>query len=274
MTLVPATVVSVRPLHIWLVLTVLVASGCERTTNLVDSQRDAAAGLLDASQVIDAALPTEAGRAQCKGGTCACDNGDDDDGDGRIDGLDGECSGPYDDDEGSFATGEDKGGNPKCSDCFFDGNAGPGDDGCDIPVSCAIDGTPAGGSGSCNMCTPNARCIDTCQPRTPNGCDCFGCCEVYTGATFVTVQLVDSCSLADIGNVARCPRCVPSTSQCRNECGRCELCLGRQLDDLPEGCTQPGGGAYTCDNGQVCGDRQPCAGLEYCAQGCCVPVIL
>src|SRR5688572_6561790 len=39
------------------------------------------------------------------GGDCVCDNGLDDDEDGLIDGLDPECTGPFDNDEGTFATG-------------------------------------------------------------------------------------------------------------------------------------------------------------------------
>ena len=41
----------------------------------------------------------------CGGSGCACSDGKDNDGDGLIDGMDPECTGPLDNDEGSFATG-------------------------------------------------------------------------------------------------------------------------------------------------------------------------
>lgn len=30
--------------------------------------------------------------------------------------------------------------------------------------------------------TPDAACLAFCMPLTPNGCDCFGCCEVFAAA--------------------------------------------------------------------------------------------
>src|SRR5688500_10744812 len=45
------------------------------------------------------------GTELCGDAGCVCSNGLDDDDDGAADGLDPECTGPYDDDEGSFATG-------------------------------------------------------------------------------------------------------------------------------------------------------------------------
>src|SRR5688572_29043604 len=45
------------------------------------------------------------GTELCGDAGCACSNGLDDDDDGFADGLDAECTGPYDDDEGTFATG-------------------------------------------------------------------------------------------------------------------------------------------------------------------------
>jgi hypothetical protein len=61
------------------------------------------------------------------GGPCGCSDGIDNDGDGTIDGFDLECTGPADNDEGTFATGI-SGDNvdPKWQDCFFDGNSGGG----------------------------------------------------------------------------------------------------------------------------------------------------
>ena len=68
----------------------------------------------------------------CTPGGPQCSNCKDDDGDGLIDGFDPECTGPFDNDEGSFATGI-PGDNKDAinQDCFFDGNSGAGNDGCD-----------------------------------------------------------------------------------------------------------------------------------------------
>jgi hypothetical protein len=73
----------------------------------------------------------------CGDRACACADGMDNDGDGTADGFDTECTGPNDDDEGSFATGI-SGDNmdPKWQDCFFDGNSGGGDDGCRYATEC------------------------------------------------------------------------------------------------------------------------------------------
>jgi hypothetical protein len=111
-------------------------------------------------------------------------------------------------------------------------------------------------------------CVDSCLPRTPNGCDCFGCCEVQVGADTLAIRLADSCSLRDLSNETKCPRCVQS-SECRNPCGRCELCPGKTEDDLPADCV-----SYVCDQADVCSSQRPCSGFSYCSQGCCVPIII
>ncbi len=60
---------------------------------------------------IDAPVPTPTypvnpnGQARCGTHVCACDDGLDNDGEGLMDGVDPESTGPYDDDESSFATG-------------------------------------------------------------------------------------------------------------------------------------------------------------------------
>ena len=75
----------------------------------------------------------------CTPGGPQCSNCVDDDGDGKIDGFDIECTGPLDNDEGSFATGI-PGDNIDAvmQDCFFDGNSGAGNDGCNIHVCCIL----------------------------------------------------------------------------------------------------------------------------------------
>ena len=110
--------------------------------------------------------------ALCGGRPCQCDDGKDDDGDGLTDGFDPECTGPYDDDERTSPPGSpNKRG--KCRDCFWDDNAGGGDDDCSYAAACLQGQAASAGSCSCDV---TDTCIDTCLDRTPNGCDCFGCC--------------------------------------------------------------------------------------------------
>jgi hypothetical protein len=123
----------------------------------------------------------------------------------------------------------------------------------------------------------SAACVSACLPRTPNGCDCFGCCQVARAdGSLVNLLLNPSCSLDRIDDQTACPRCVTST-ECFNPCGTCELCPGKKSAELPELCAGGSGGqqpAYTCDGGeQVCGDRLPCPAEYYCHQGCCLQAI-
>jgi hypothetical protein len=251
----------------------LCIAACARTTNLASNQLGAEpdSGLgLDGG--VDANVPRmDAGVALCGNQPCACSNNRDDDGDGFIDGFDAECTGPYDQDEGTFATGATKDGNPHCVDCFFDSNGGSGDDGCLLAVSCSVDGTTSDSVPACNTCTPSSRCVDSCLPRTPNGCDCFGCCELNLANDKVFIRLTDTCSLRNVSDTEACPRCTV-TESCFNPCGRCELCPGKTLDALPSDCAE-GDLAYTCEQGTACGDSTPCGYSEYCVQGCCVPVV-
>src|SRR5690349_6632151 len=133
-----------RPRTVFLLT--LFAAGCSsRTVNLAKSFK-----LVDGGPKSDAASPRDAQLA---------DAGKEDDLDGLSDGFDPECSGAFDDDESTFATGvhgEDK--DARCQDCYFDGNSGPGDDGCRRASSCALDGTASGGTGACSTCTPSTQC--------------------------------------------------------------------------------------------------------------------
>lgn len=193
------------------------------------------------------------GQTLCGNDPCACDNGIDDDGDGLIDGADPECTAAYDDDEGSFATGisgDNK--DPKWQDCFFDGNSGAGDDGCRYHTECLTGERPL----TDDDCEVAQDCFDFCRPRTPNGCDCFGCCGVDVDGTVEYVQIGADCSIADIDN---CVSCVQQT-ECLNECGECELCLGKTIDDLPEVCSSGG-------DGNTCVDDDDCLGM--CVNGTC-----
>jgi hypothetical protein len=262
-----------------LLVVCLLGSACEQTTNLALSRGHADGGLdaqieeEDASTDSGLSLGTsEAGTvALCSGSRpCACSNGLDDDGDKQIDGFDGECTGPYDDDEATFRVNDVNEGNPKCADCFYDDNPGSGDDGCRISSNCTFDGTPGNGGGQCKgTCSAEPMCIESCVPITPNGCDCFGCCEVTHAGSTVPVRLVSTCTVQKIADVKACPRC-QLAKDCVNPCERCELCPGKTQLDLPADC----GGENSCSTGSPCDGPSDCALLEYCSQGCCVPILL
>ncbi|MDB4972002.1 MAG: hypothetical protein JWN48_343 [Myxococcaceae bacterium] len=234
----------------------------------------------------------DAGQVLCGSSPCSCSDGRDNDMDGVTDLADPECVSAWDNDESSFATGiAGDNRDDACQDCFFDGNSGSGNDGCRIPSSCLTDGTASSGQGSCNSCTASAQCKNFCQAYTPNGCDCFGCCAVQVGSNLTkNVLLASGCNID--GNVfTGCTECVPSVS-CVNACGRCELCPGKTLADLPPDCGSThsdagvvlGGGADagtaaptpTCDQGETrCGAGLPaCTSGEACTFGCCILVPL
>lgn len=244
------------------------------------------------------------GVLMCGAAPCQCNNGVDDDGDGVIDGFDAECTGALDDEEASFATGM-PGDNrdPKWQDCFFDGNSGAGDDRCRYPTGCLTGDIDP----SDPRCATTEACRNNCQPLAPNGCDCFGCCEVQLpSGESVNVTLSDSCSLATIGDPEACQPCTKSTS-CGNECGECELCPGRTAADLPESCNtpppapepetppappaepeepppsepppsepppaEPPPPAPTCEGFTSCSAQSDCAMDQFCSMGCCIAVI-
>ena len=226
----------------------------------------------------------------CSGGVCACADGMDNDGDGVADGFDIECTGPNDDDEGSFATGiSGDNRDPFWQDCFFDGNSGAGDDKCRYHTEC-LTGEREPTSSSCTVSQP---CKDFCAQRTPNGCDCFGCCTVTDeNGDERSFVISDECDGDDLD---ACQSCTP-TDQCGNECGECELCLGKSIDDLPASCFPPppgggsggnsggsgagggsgsggSGGGIECEGGQpVCLTHADCSAGNYCFFACCTPI--
>jgi hypothetical protein len=212
-----------------------------------------------------------------------CNNCKDDDGDGRIDAADPECVGPLDNDEATFATGIPGDNMDPCrQDCFFDGNSGAGDDGCDWNFKCDPASPGANLTKSCpydsnykNCPTTQSQvCLDTCRKVTPNGCDCFGCCLVPGANT--PVYLASTCTAADFGDPVKCPPCTQVTA-CLNPCDHCEICVGKST--LPSDCSVPppptgtggtsGGSGGTGGAGGAAGTAgSPCnAGATYCGPG-------
>ena len=208
---------------------------------------------------------------KCAGKLYKCGNGLDDDGDGKVDLDDPECTSPCDDDEKSFQTAL-PGQNLDCkSDCYWDANSGGGEDHCEWNLKC--DAKNPGDDIGCvydknqKMCmmTQTQQCLDFCVPLIPNGCDCFGCCIIAGKPLYLNSN--PQCSL---GNLDACNACTFNL-QCANACepAQCELCFGQDIDDLPPECDkQP-----TCDDGVACLDESDCPAFNFCQTGCCVPIM-
>jgi hypothetical protein len=222
--------------------------------------------------------------AACGATTYACGDCIDNDADGRPDATDPECLGPCDDSESELSTGIDPRVNGSCrADCYFDRNAGSGDDGCNWSYRCdpmSIEpGYPPTGNATCAhdpdepTCSSGglAACEAGCLPLTPNGCDCFGCCELPAhGGRFVWLgsEALDDarCDLAS-DDPGACKPCTPVPG-CGNPCDECELCVGKPA--LPASCAS--GGGPVCPEGiRTCDPSQPnaCGSQGYCVTGCC-----
>jgi len=218
----------------------------------------------------------------CRGKPVQCGNCLDDDADGLVDALDPDCLGPCDDDELGLSTGL-RGQSGACKqDCYFDGDNGAGNDKCEWsqacdPLSVAPDYPPSGearceygSSMGVDCATLDAAqpqsCLDACLPLVPNGCDCFGCCELPGGSgqfRFIGVGPgVEGCQRDTLDDPAACPPCTQVKS-CLNTCDECETCVGK----LPEpGCNV---GSACADGAAECGPDQPCEFGDYCVTGCC-----
>jgi hypothetical protein len=217
-----------------------------------------------------APLVNDAGQALCNEGgvlvVCECSDGVNNDSDTFIDSADPECTGPFDNDEGSFATGiPGDNSDPYAQDCFFDGDSGGGNDGCRWDIRCE---EPPNGQ-HCNN-TQLAGC-DKCRPLVPNGCDCFGCCDVFVDGVSHTVRIIDTCTADEIDNETLCPPCT-KVEACVNPCDPCEVCIGRP--DPDPSCMPPDGGT---GNGQCPAGITPCTPPDNtcpaefrCVTGCCV----
>jgi hypothetical protein len=255
------------------------------------------------------ATPGVPGGFNCPVTPSACSDGIDNDGDGLIDAQDPECVGPCDNDEGSFATGIPGDNIDACKqDCFFDGNSGQGDDGCDWNLKCDPKNPGANAAKPCPYdptykncpAQQSDQCIKFCQRLTPNGCDCFGCCAVPWNGAIVKIMLAPTCTAEFFGDPTKCPPCTQSTD-CLNTCGPCEICVGKPTVDpscnlpppgtiippadsgVPAGdaATPPGSDAGApppqdnpCPVGvEYCGNGGACPGGMYCLTGCCVSFI-
>src|SRR5262245_36467701 len=179
-----------------------------------------------------------AGSAAGGGGPCSgatqCTDCIDNDGDGQIDAWDVECVGPLDNDEGSFATGIPGDNSDPCKqDCFFDGNSGSGNDGCEWNLKCdpKNPGAPECPYDPNFMNCPeiSQKCLDNCGKYTPNGCDCFGCCEVtLADMSTVTILLGPGCTEETAKDPNICKPCTQN-NDCLNPCEPCEYCLGKLI---------------------------------------------
>jgi hypothetical protein len=230
----------------------------------------------------------------CQNKIYRCGNCLDDDGDQLIDADDPDCTGPCDDTEDSYFGGIPGQNNAPCrQDCYFDQDTGSGNDQCFWSQDCdslsvAPSYPPSGdahcaynpqamipGSGSSCAALAQAEpsaCLSSCLPITPNGCDCFGCCElpaesgkyVWIGSS---TQNVGTCDAAHVADPLACRPCTPVAS-CFNSCDPCEVCVGRTTPG--PGCTAPGTGR--CPVAQAaCGQpgESACGAGYYCITGCC-----
>jgi hypothetical protein len=236
----------------------------------------------------------------CTAGSAQCNDCVDNDADGKIDGFDPECTGPLDNDESSFATGI-PGDNidPVQQDCFFDGNSGAGNDGCNQHVCCLL------GAMSKAECTtlvtgivnnPQTvgnnynkdecfaplgsvavpqQCKDVCGPITPPGCDCFGCCTECDDQGCVDIVLNPAvspdCDSTTIHDDTKCKPCTKVADCGGGNCGgsTCILCPGQDPSDLPDTCNTP-----TCPIGTMpCDAAGQCPEGTYCSTGCCIGII-
>jgi len=232
--------------------------------------------------------------AECQGKVYACGDCIDNDNDCGVDSLgDDQCFGPCDNTEDSLYGGIPGQNNSPCkADCYFDQDTGAGNDDCYWshkcdPFSVAPNYPPEddkceynpnanipGTSESCDdlQAAQSQTCLDYCGPLTPNGCDCFGCCEIPGAPTTVYMGSEDgsgngSCTLGDIDDPLLCKPCTQVVS-CTNTCENCEICIGKP--DLPPECNQ-----QTCPQGQqLCGQpgQNPCSFGFFCNTGCCVAV--
>jgi hypothetical protein len=246
---------------------------------------------------------------ECQGHVYACGDLIDNDGDGLIDSQDPDCLGPCDNTEDSLFGGIPGQAGPPCKvDCYFDQDSGPGNDDCYWDHTCdpnevasnyypePLNGAQCTYAGPDTVIPPTGKtcaelnavggqsqaCHDYCGPLTPNGCDCFGCCELPAGTGhFVWLGSEGQnspCTLDKVTDDTACHPCVP-VADCLNPCDPCEICIGKPAPD--PGCNtststsaSTGGGGQLCQipGAQACGlpGLPACPLGEFCLTGCCV----
>jgi hypothetical protein len=248
----------------------------------------------------------------CQGKVYQCGNCRDDDGDGLYDSQDPNCLGACQNNEQGFFGNIPGQNNAPCKmDCYWDQDTGSGNDTCEWNHQCdpfeqgpppatnpeigctynANERFPGGESCMDKLMSQPQTCTDFCKPLTPNGCDCFGCCEnpnspgnyVWAGSANAAKMGTCNADPATLADSTKCKPCTPVPG-CQNGCGRCELCFGKTT--LPADCYPDMGGqppydggpivAGQCDPGvQACGlpGQPPCAPGTYCVTGCCQNII-
>ena len=256
---------------------VLALSGCQTILGIGDT-RVAGDGGADPDAPVAQDSGSDAIPAGCVPGTTQCDDCLDNDQDGEVDGFDIHCTTAVDDDESTFSTkipGDNTDSN--AFDCFFDGDSGPGNDGCDVHPCCSLGAATQAqcpinpGTYNPAECTLAQPCIDTCAPALVPGCDCLGCCTLCdeTGCRDIQVHPLASPNCTDdFSNDTTCQSCVKKT-ECAVECGdpaSCVLCPGQSADDLPPECA----GVASCP-GASCEFNSDCSAGELCSNGCCIP---
>jgi hypothetical protein len=243
-----------------------------RDTAVDDAAADSHADAKDAAFDDDATCPPAVcSQIQC-GQLNECGNCVDDDNDGLIDAADPGCLGPCDNQEQGLYSYPMHFGETCRYECYFDDNTGAGDDMCQWDLRC----DPLSPSAECAFqsdagrpdcerlaASQPASCIQQCMPRVPNGCDCFGCCELKPGSGRYVWLGRSSCEVDVADDPTKCPPCTPVTA-CLNTCEPCELCLGKPV--LPPSCTEP-----SCSPGaEPCGPCRPCPSGKFCSLGCCI----
>ncbi|MEZ4286692.1 MAG: hypothetical protein R3A47_00795 [Polyangiales bacterium] len=235
---------------------------------------------------------------KCGNRITACGDCSDNDGDGLTDWRDPECLGPCDNFEGpELLTGIGGETGEQCkADCYFDFGNGGGNDDChwsrkcdplEPKAQCTYNENTLGSS-DCPLPDQSDLCGEVCKPLTPNGCDCFGCCEFPElagagpngGQGYVYIGSEEGCTFDTVTDPNHCKPCTPAPS-CLNDCGRCELCIGKT--EIPDDCVDnpdptdpnpdpdPSETARCPGTLQACGlpGDDPCPTDRYCVSGCC-----
>ncbi|HEY5955337.1 MAG TPA: hypothetical protein VIV60_02240 [Polyangiaceae bacterium] len=215
-------------------LVAVLAMSCTRSVEL-GTDFISAGGAPNTEADVDASTAVcEATR--CDGKIYACGDCLDNDADGVVDEQDPECLGACDDTEDSYYNPVAGQRDATCKlDCYFDGDNGSGNDDCYWshrcdPLSIAPEYFPSGDAqcaydaaatipGTGQTCdalrvTQSKTCLDTCLPRAPIGCDCFGCCELPRGSNHYvwlgsTLDGVGSCDSKSLTDATRCRPCTP-----------------------------------------------------------------